>query len=154
MNNPAKILVVDDEDAGRFVKGQTLKRAGYDVIEAATGREALELAAKEFPDLVVLDVNLPDISGLEVCRRLRVDEYASLPGMQILQISNTADHASRSGARAATRRRRLSHRAGRAERARRHRAGAPARAEKPRPRWRMPSPANARRVRWRSRPAA
>jgi len=89
MQNPAKILVVDDADAGRFVKVQTLKRAGYVVVEGSTGREALELAAKEFPDLVVLDVNLPDISGLEVCRRLR-KEYASLPGIQILQISNTA----------------------------------------------------------------
>jgi DNA-binding response OmpR family regulator len=89
MEDPAKILVVDDEDAGRFVKVQTLKRAGYVVVETATGYEALELAAKELPDLAILDVNLPDISGLEVARRLR-KEYASLPGIQILQISNTA----------------------------------------------------------------
>lgn len=89
MKNPAKILVVDSEDAGRLVKAQTLKRAGYLVVEAATGREALELTAKEFPELIVLDVNLPDISSLEVCRRLR-KEYLPLPGIQILQISNTA----------------------------------------------------------------
>jgi signal transduction histidine kinase len=89
MNNTVKILVVDDEDAGRFVKGQTLKRAGYQVIEAATGSDALALAAGERPDLVVLDVNLPDISGLEVCRRLRAAN-PNLPGIQILQISNTA----------------------------------------------------------------
>jgi signal transduction histidine kinase len=89
VNNPAKILVVDDEDAGRFVKTQTLRRAGFHVLEAATGSDALALAASERPDLVVLDVNLPDISGLEVARRLRVAESAP-PVPQILQISNTA----------------------------------------------------------------
>src|SRR5262245_4862463 len=89
MNEIARILVVDDEEAGRFVKAQTLRRAGYHVVEAATGADALMLAMKERPDLVVLDVNLPDISGLEVCRRLRT-AYPSLPGIQILQISNTA----------------------------------------------------------------
>jgi signal transduction histidine kinase len=89
VNNPAKILVVDDEDAGRFVKTQTLRRAGFHVLEAATGSDALALAASERPDLVVLDVNLPDISGLEVARRLRVPESAP-PAPQILQVSNTA----------------------------------------------------------------
>ena len=45
--------------------------AGYHVLEAATGQEALRLAAQERPDVVVLDVKLPDISGFEVCQRLR-----------------------------------------------------------------------------------
>jgi len=89
MTQTSKILVVDDEDAGRFVKSQILRRAGYGVIEASTGGDALALAARERPDLIVLDVNLPDISGLEVCWRLRADNPA-LPGIQILQISNTA----------------------------------------------------------------
>src|SRR5436190_13345663 len=89
MAETARILIVDDEDAGRFVKGQTLRRAGFQVFESATGGEALTLASKERLDLVVLDVNLPDISGLEVCRRLRA-AFPSLPGLQILQVSNTA----------------------------------------------------------------
>jgi CheY-like chemotaxis protein len=59
------------------------------VIEASTGTDALALAARKQPDLAVLDVNLPDISGLEVCRRLRAAN-PTLPGIQILQISNTA----------------------------------------------------------------
>jgi signal transduction histidine kinase len=89
VNDPAKILVVDDEDAGRFVKLQTLRRAGFTVFEASTGGEGLKLAASEHPDLVVLDVNLPDISGLEVARRLRAS--ADMPvAPQILQVSNTA----------------------------------------------------------------
>ena len=89
MIGPSKVLVVDDEDAGRFVKTQLLRRAGFSVFDASTGGDALALAASERPDLVVLDVNLPDISGLEVARRLRASETAP-PALQILQISNTA----------------------------------------------------------------
>ena len=83
------ILVVDDEDAGRFVKSQTLRRAGFHVIEAANGRDALELAQGAKPVLIVLDVNLPDMSGLDVTRTLRSGE-SGLPMLQILQVSNTA----------------------------------------------------------------
>ena len=85
----AVVLVVDDEDAGRFVKSQTLRRAGFEVHEAATGQAGLSLAEQLSPDLVVLDVNLPDMSGLEVTRRLRArdGESSTLP---VLQVSNTA----------------------------------------------------------------
>ena len=89
MNDPAKLLVVDDEDAGRFVKSQTLRRAGFEVLEAATGTDALRLVVNENADLVILDVNLPDISGLEVSRRLR-DSTTVPSAPQILQISSTA----------------------------------------------------------------
>lgn len=85
----AKILVVDDEDAGRFVKVERLRRSGFTVISASTGQEALKLAETEGPDLIVLDVNLPDISGLEVARRVRSSETGA-PLLPILQISNTA----------------------------------------------------------------
>ena len=92
MTRPTTILVVDDEEAGRYVKVQTLRRAGFAVIEGATGREALDLAARERPDLIVLDVNLPDINGLEVTRRLRASESGA-PALPILQISNTSVEA-------------------------------------------------------------
>ena len=84
----ALLLLVDDRDAGRFVKSQLLKRAGFRVLEAATGREALDRAFGDLPDLVILDVNLPDISGVEVCRRLK--QSGNVPGMQIMQLSETA----------------------------------------------------------------
>jgi len=88
MNDPARILVVDDEDAGRFVKAQTLRRAGFTVLEGVTGTEAMDLAVSENLDLIVLDVHLPDISGLEVAKRLRSsDRTTALP---ILQVSSTA----------------------------------------------------------------
>ena len=66
-----RILVVEDEDAIRETLRYNLAREGYAVIEAATGPDALTLARSERPDLIVLDVMLPGLSGLEVCRVLR-----------------------------------------------------------------------------------
>ena len=65
------ILNVDDNSANRYVKSRILRGAGFDVIEAGTGESALSLASERHPDLVLLDIRLPDISGIEVCRRLR-----------------------------------------------------------------------------------
>ncbi len=78
----ATILNVNDDDATRYLSTRTLSMAGYRVVEAATGEEALRLAAEVRPDVVVLDVKLPDISGYEVCKRLRANpETASIAVM-------------------------------------------------------------------------
>ena len=69
----AKVLVVDDEPAIGDVVSRYLKRAGYETTVAGTGRDALASAETTRPDLVVLDLMLPDIDGLEVMRRLRRD---------------------------------------------------------------------------------
>jgi DNA-binding response OmpR family regulator len=69
----AKLLVVDDEPAIGDVLSRYLKRAGYQTTVAGTGRDALASADATRPDLVVLDLMLPDIDGLEVMRRLRRD---------------------------------------------------------------------------------
>ena len=82
LNSP-RILVVDDNDAGRYVKVHTLRTSGFAVSEATTGAEAVELTSREGPDLVVLDVKLPDISGIEVCRQVK----ATFPGTMVLQTS-------------------------------------------------------------------
>ena len=66
----AKILVVDDEPNIREVVGQYLRRDGYAVVSAADGEEALRTYKRERPDLVVLDLMLPKLGGLEVYRRL------------------------------------------------------------------------------------
>lgn len=80
----AAILNVDDHQVSRLVRSRILRQAGYRVVEAATGQETLELAAREEPQLVLLDVNLPDISGFEVCRRLRSNPAtASIPVIHI-----------------------------------------------------------------------
>jgi two-component system, sensor histidine kinase len=67
------ILNVNDNEGARYVVTLMLQRAGFSVLEAATGQEALSQIASHRPDLVVLDVQLPDISGLEVCARVRDD---------------------------------------------------------------------------------
>ena len=69
----ARILVVDDEDNITFLLDATLRHFGHDVRVARTGREALDGVATFAPDLVLLDVMLPDLDGFEVVRRLRFD---------------------------------------------------------------------------------
>lgn len=66
-----KILVVDDDPRLRELVSITLERAGHQVVTARDGQMALTHALRETPDLVVLDVGLPELDGLEVCRRLR-----------------------------------------------------------------------------------
>jgi two-component system, OmpR family, KDP operon response regulator KdpE len=66
-----RVLVVDDELAIRRALAANLKARGYDVDAAETGEQALDLAARHHPDVVLLDLGLPDIDGIEVCQRLR-----------------------------------------------------------------------------------
>jgi len=79
------ILVVDDEPAIRLLFRLTLEEAGHRVIEAADGAAALQTARRQLPDLVLLDVALPGLSGIEVCRRLRAE--ATTATMPVLLIS-------------------------------------------------------------------
>lgn len=66
-----KILVVDDEASIRQIVEARLKMAGYDVVTANDGQEAIEQALAEQPDLIVLDIMMPKVDGLQVCRELR-----------------------------------------------------------------------------------
>ena len=84
----ATVLVCDDTAAKRYVIASWLRRAGYDVLEAETGYQAVEIAAAGKVDLAVLDVHLPDISGLEVCARIKADPHtAAIPVMHISAIA-------------------------------------------------------------------
>jgi two-component system KDP operon response regulator KdpE len=69
--NSATILVVDDEPQIRRVLRSTLSFRGYTISEVSTGEEAVELATKLKPDLILLDVNLPGMSGIDTCREIR-----------------------------------------------------------------------------------
>lgn len=67
------ILIVDDEAGVRALVRMTLDTGEYQILEAQRGAEALQLARQHRPDLVLLDVMLPDMSGLEVCRNIKTD---------------------------------------------------------------------------------
>ncbi|MBS7541409.1 response regulator [Ancylobacter lacus] len=71
MTHPLRVLVVDDEPAIHRFMGPALAANGYEALRADTGAEALALAANRRPDIVVLDLGLPDMDGKEVIRRLR-----------------------------------------------------------------------------------
>lgn len=68
-----RLLLVDDEDNLRSMLEAALRHSGFDVRAVATGRDALEAVATDRPDVVVLDVMLPDLDGFAVCKRLRTD---------------------------------------------------------------------------------
>ncbi len=74
----ARVLIVDDEPNIREVVGLYLRRDGHDVVSAADGQEALELFRSSDPDLVVLDLMLPKLNGLEVCRRMQAERRVPL----------------------------------------------------------------------------
>jgi two-component system phosphate regulon response regulator PhoB len=71
--NPGPILVVDDEDDLRSLLELNLAREGFDVVTAASGSEALTMVESHRPQLVVLDLMLPDVPGTEVCRQIRAN---------------------------------------------------------------------------------
>ncbi|MHC5745055.1 MAG: hybrid sensor histidine kinase/response regulator [Nostoc sp.] len=85
MSEPrVKILHVDDNEANRYVVNRILQNAGFSVVEAATGTTGLEAVANFQPDLVILDVQLPDISGFEVCRQIKANpETAFIPVLHL-----------------------------------------------------------------------
>jgi len=66
-----RILVVEDNDANLYLVRFILEKSGYEVIEAGTGCAAVEIAVSEGPDLIIMDIQLPDISGFEATRRIR-----------------------------------------------------------------------------------
>ena len=68
---PEKILIVEDEPRNMRVVTMTLKPYGYDLLQAKDGEEALEIAAADHPDLILMDIQLPKMSGLEAAQRLR-----------------------------------------------------------------------------------
>ncbi|CAO3431351.1 response regulator [Azospirillum doebereinerae] len=86
---PLRVLVVDDEPPIRRFLRTSLSAQGYDIVEAGDGAQALAEMRRRPPDLLVLDLGLPDIDGLEIIRRLRADA-ASLP---IIVLSSRMDEA-------------------------------------------------------------
>lgn len=82
-----RILLVEDDKPNRDILARRLTRSGYMVLTAATGLEARDLATKELPDVVLMDVGLPDYDGWEITRQLR-----SNPSTQTLPIIALTGH--------------------------------------------------------------
>lgn len=89
MSSLPKILVVDDDPFIVQATRRLLKKAGYTTFPAHTGQEALDLARRHHPDIILLDVNMPDLDGFEVCRRLRADPKLADIGVIIITSTYT-----------------------------------------------------------------
>ena len=78
------ILVADDESHILHVVSLKLKNAGYRVLTARDGQEALEIAQQEKPDLLITDYHMPQLSGIELCRKLKADPAtSSIPSIML-----------------------------------------------------------------------
>src|SRR6266404_1501500 len=78
--NAAKLLIIGQEESNRGILARSLREAGHELGEATTGTEGLALIASAAPELVVLGLELPDIGGLEVCRRIKArPQSATVP---------------------------------------------------------------------------
>ena len=87
-----KVLVVDDEENIRMLVKFNLEKAGYEVLEASDGNKAIETAVNSTPDIVILDLMLPGIDGLEVCRNLkRHPRTAAIPIIMLTAKSDEID---------------------------------------------------------------
>jgi len=85
MTTQTLILNVDDNDGARYAKTRILQSAGFDVVEASNGTDALNVVKRSSVALVLLDVKLPDINGIEVCRRIKADPDSAM--VLVLQTS-------------------------------------------------------------------
>ena len=82
-----RVLNVNDTESARYLVSRILTSRGFEVTEARNGSEALALARKVQPDIVVLDIKLPDVSGYEVCRQLKSDPVTQ--SIAVIQTSAT-----------------------------------------------------------------
>jgi class 3 adenylate cyclase/CheY-like chemotaxis protein len=89
MHDPPSILIVDDNEANRDILATRLATQRYEIYQAVDGEEALAVARSVLPDLVLLDVMMPKLDGIEVCRRLKSD--SALPFMSIILVTSKAD---------------------------------------------------------------
>jgi adenylate cyclase len=89
MNHPPRVLIVDDNEVNRDIIVARLEAHGYETLQAADGQEALTAVAQHRPDLVLLDVMMPNIDGIEVCRRLKSD--AAFPFLPVILVTAKVD---------------------------------------------------------------
>jgi two-component system cell cycle response regulator DivK len=90
----AKILLAEDNASNRYLAAYLLKSAGFTVISALNGGDALRLALAESPDLVLMDIQMPEMDGYEATRRMRADpRLANIPIVAVTSYAMTSDRA-------------------------------------------------------------
>ena len=88
-----KILLVEDNEVNRRLAEFLLRSQGYEVIEAASAEQAFEMLATERPDLIVMDIQLPDMDGLEATRRLKEEPgLRDIPVVAVTSFAMNGDH--------------------------------------------------------------
>jgi two-component system cell cycle response regulator DivK len=70
----AKVLVVEDDFMNKILVKEILSLEGYSILEAGNGKEAVDMASKEMPDIILMDINLPEIDGVEAMRLIKANE--------------------------------------------------------------------------------
>jgi DNA-binding response OmpR family regulator len=90
---PPKILIVDDCTIDRIIATQALQENNYQICEAKTSKQAFELIHKEKPDLILLDIRMPDINGFEVCKHLK--SKSRLKNIPVIFLTAAEDFASK-----------------------------------------------------------
>jgi adenylate cyclase len=89
MNDPPRILIVDDNETNRDILRARLVPQGYEIVEAEDGEAAIAMARRNAPDLVLMDVMMPRLDGVEACRIMKAD--ASLPFLPVVLVTAKAD---------------------------------------------------------------
>jgi DNA-binding response OmpR family regulator len=88
-----KILVIEDDENLRSVLNDSLAKEGYSTLEAKNGEQGLELALSEHPDLILLDIILPDLNGIDMLKQIRGDE-AWGQSAKVIMLTNLSDSQS------------------------------------------------------------
>lgn len=92
MRDPARILVVDDVPDNVEILRMRLESLGYEIVTAVDGEQALAMVRETLPDLILLDIMMPKLSGYEVCQRLKKDEPTSkIPILMVTALNETGD---------------------------------------------------------------
>jgi CheY-like chemotaxis protein len=87
-----RVLIIEDNENNRYLAKFILEKNGYEVIEAVNGISGVEMALKEKPDLVIMDIQLPDIDGMEATRRIRAAESdTEIPIVALTSFAMTGD---------------------------------------------------------------
>lgn len=89
-----KILIVDDEEMNRRMLGRIFERSGYSVERADSGASAMQLIEKEPPDIIILDIVMPEQDGFEVCRKIKaIEKFKMIPIIFISALFDEEDKA-------------------------------------------------------------